>query len=111
MKIFAKQHVLKVDSIADLFASTRSDIFLEKSFIPYLDIPSADPLNAYLYDFFRHGVVKRIEIANGIRRGEIWFLLNDFGYCRDKFGELVDGRANELVCYGESNGKRRCLKW
>lgn len=66
------------DSIADLCASTRSDIFLEKAVIPYLDIPSATPLNAYLYDFFRHGVVKEIETANGIRRGEIWFLLKDF---------------------------------
>lgn len=66
------------DSIADLCASTRSDIFLEKAVIPYLDIPSAAPLNAYLYDFFRHGVAQQIEIANGIRRGEIWFLLNDF---------------------------------
>lgn len=66
------------DSIADLCASTRSDIFLEKAVIPYLDIPSTVPLNAYLYDFFRHGAVQQLEIANGIRRGEIWFLLNDF---------------------------------
>lgn len=66
------------DSIADLCASTRSDIFLEKAVIPYLDIPSATPLNAYLYDFFRHGVIQQIEKANGIRKGEIWFLLNDF---------------------------------
>lgn len=66
------------DSIADLCASTRSDIFLEKAVIPYLDIPSTVPLNAYLYDFFRHGIAQQIEIANGIRKGEIWFLLNDF---------------------------------
>lgn len=65
-------------SIADLCASTRSDIFLEKAVIPYLDIQSATPLNAYLYDFFRHGVIQQIEKANGIRKGEIWFLLKDF---------------------------------
>lgn len=59
------------DSIADLCASTRSDIFLEKAVIPYLDIPSIVPLNAYLYDFFRHGAVQQIEKANRIRRGEI----------------------------------------
>ena len=38
----------------------------------------AAPLNAYLYDFFRHGVAQQIDNANGIRRGENWFLLNDF---------------------------------
>lgn len=66
------------DSIADLCASTRSDIFLEKAIIPHLEIPSAAPLNAYLYDFFRHGATHQLEIANGIRKGDIWFLLNDF---------------------------------
>lgn len=71
-------HSDEFDSIADLCASTRSDIFLEKAVIPYLDIPSAMPLNAYLYDFFRHGIYQQIESANKIRRGEIWFLFNDF---------------------------------
>lgn len=65
-------------SIADLCSSTRSGIFLEKAVIPHLDIPSTTPLNAYLYDFFMHGAVQPLEIANGIRRGEVWFLLNDF---------------------------------
>lgn len=66
------------DSIADLCASTRSDNFLGKAAIPYLDIHPTVLLNAYLYDFFRHGSVQQIETANGILRGEIWFLLNDF---------------------------------
>lgn len=29
-------------------------------------------------DFFKHGDVFTIERANGIRRADIWFLLNDF---------------------------------
>ncbi|MCJ1385234.1 hypothetical protein MMC17_008355 [Xylographa soralifera] len=65
-------------SISDLCSSTRSGIFLEKAVIPHLDIPSDTPLNAYLYDFFMHGAVQPLEIANGIRKGDVWFLLNDF---------------------------------
>lgn len=65
-------------SISDLCSSTRSGIFLEKAVIPQIDIPSPVPLNAYLYDFFMHGAVRPLEIANGIGRGDVWFLLNDF---------------------------------
>ena len=65
-------------SISDLCSSTRSGIFLEKAVIPHLDIPSDSPLNAYLYDFFMHGAIQPLEIANGIRKGDVWFLLNDF---------------------------------
>ena len=36
------------------------------------------PLNAWLLDFFKHGDVNTLEKANGIRKADIWFLLNDF---------------------------------
>ena len=65
-------------SIDDLCSSTRSGIFLEKAVIPQIDIFSEAPLNAYLYDFFMHGAIEPLEIANKIRRGDIWYLLNDF---------------------------------
>ncbi|KAI9764046.1 MAG: hypothetical protein M1840_008922 [Geoglossum simile] len=65
-------------SITDLCQSTRSGIFLEKSVIPQLDIHQDLPLNAYLYDYFMHGAVEPLEIANRIRKGDIWYLLNDF---------------------------------
>lgn len=59
------------DSINDFCASTRSDIIPEKAVIPDLHIPSAALLNAYFYDFFRHGVAQQIEIADRIRRGNL----------------------------------------
>jgi hypothetical protein len=31
-----------------------------------------------LYDFYKHGDVVTLEKANGIRKGDVWFLLNDF---------------------------------
>ena len=65
-------------SIDDLCSSTRSGIFLEKAVIPYINTFSDSPLNAYLYDFFMHGAIEPLEIANKIRKGDIWYLLNDF---------------------------------
>ncbi|RXW18628.1 hypothetical protein EST38_g7226 [Candolleomyces aberdarensis] len=35
-------------------------------------------LNAYLYDFYIHGQADMIIVANGIRRDDLWFLLEDF---------------------------------
>lgn len=36
------------------------------------------PLNAYLYDFFRHGCLEPLEVVNHISRSDSWYLLNDF---------------------------------
>lgn len=68
-------------SISDLCHTTRSGVFLEEAVIPYISLypeESDVPLNAYLYDFFKHGDVTALDKANRIRRGEVWFLLNDF---------------------------------
>ena len=35
-------------------------------------------VNAYLLDFYIHGQVPTLAHANGIRRGDIWYLLQDF---------------------------------
>ncbi|PGG98688.1 hypothetical protein GX51_06695 [Blastomyces parvus] len=67
--------------ISDLCEKVRSGVWLEKSVVPYLGLyPEEDslPLNAYLYDFFKHGNINAIDRDNGIRKGDIWFLLNDF---------------------------------
>ncbi|KAI9750079.1 MAG: hypothetical protein M1815_002040 [Lichina confinis] len=65
-------------SISDLCSSTRAGIFLEKSIVPHVDVPSDTPLNAYLYDFFMHGSVEPLAKANGIRKADVWFVLKDF---------------------------------
>ncbi|CAG8926156.1 unnamed protein product [Penicillium salamii] len=66
----------KCATISDLCQMVRSGVWIEESVIPYL---AASPnVNAYLYDFFKHGNVSQLESANRIRRGDIWFLLNDF---------------------------------
>ncbi|KAJ6116190.1 hypothetical protein N7523_005543 [Penicillium sp. IBT 18751x] len=57
----------------------RSGVWLEESVVPYVAVSTAcRPLNAYLYDFFKHENVQQLENANGIRRGDMWYLLNDF---------------------------------
>ncbi|KAI9657519.1 MAG: hypothetical protein M1831_004135 [Alyxoria varia] len=75
-------------SIHELCSTARSGIFLEESVIPYITVypsrPSEGghntqvPLNAYLYDFYKHGDTTTLEKANGIRKGDVWFVLNDF---------------------------------
>ncbi|KAK4623760.1 hypothetical protein CLAFUW4_05812 [Fulvia fulva] len=71
----------KFGSIHDLCATSRDGVFLEEAVIPHMDVYPQEmevPLNAYLLDFFKHGDVMTIERANGVRRADIWFLLNDF---------------------------------
>ena len=68
-------------SISDLCETTRDGVFLEEAVIPYVGIhpdETGQPLNAWLLDFFKHGDINTIERANGIRRSDIWFMLNDF---------------------------------
>ncbi|TAQ87818.1 hypothetical protein B7494_g3841 [Chlorociboria aeruginascens] len=68
-------------TIEDLCSSTREGVFLEAAVIPHLELhpdETRSPLNAYLFDFFKHGAVKPLEEANGIRKSDVWFALNDF---------------------------------
>ncbi|KAL8919833.1 MAG: hypothetical protein Q9208_006566 [Pyrenodesmia sp. 3 TL-2023] len=68
-------------SIPSLCRTVRSGVFLEESVIPHLPLNPHDtttPLNAYLYDFYMHGDVNALEAANGVRKSDVWFLLNDF---------------------------------
>lgn len=69
-------------SIHDLCTTVRSGVFLEEAVIPYM--PSSDeleaPINAWLYDFYRHGDTQAIQDDNGIRKADIWFMLNDFSF-------------------------------
>lgn len=68
-------------SVHDLCSSVRDGVFLEESAIPYMPIWPRDTttqLNAYLYDFYKHGSLEVLVRDNGIRRGDVWFLLKDF---------------------------------
>ena len=74
-------HNDKFDSIPDLCRTTRGGVFLEEAVIPHLDVypdESKTPLNAYLYDFYMHGDIETLEKANGVKKSDVWFLLNDF---------------------------------
>ncbi|QGJ02308.1 hypothetical protein CEK26_003752 [Fusarium fujikuroi] len=71
------------DSIKDLCSTARGGVFLEESSIPYLPIwpiNTTVELNAYLYDFFKHGSLKVLVRDNLIKRGDgdVWFHLKDF---------------------------------
>ena len=78
------------DSFANVFElmqTSRSGINLNAHAIPsmsHLTASSSDKhdeqhmMNAYLLDFYIHGQVSTLAHANGIRRGDIWYLLQDF---------------------------------
>lgn len=68
-------------SISDLCDMVRSGVWLEKAVVPYVgdfQENNGTLLNAYLYDFYRHGNTKEVIYANGIRRSDLWFHLHDF---------------------------------
>ena len=69
------------ESIHDLCNTSRSGVFLEEAVVPHVGLYPEDselPLNGYLYDFFNAGDVNALITANKIRRGDVWFVLNDF---------------------------------
>ena len=64
----------KFTSIEDLCSSTREGVFLESAVLPHLELHPEEtkaPLNAYLYDFYTHGAVAPLEVANGIRKSDV----------------------------------------
>lgn len=62
-------------SVDDLASSVRNNIFIETSSIPSL--PTTMP-NSYLYAFYRHGDINKLEKENDIKRSDVWFKLKDF---------------------------------
>jgi ATP-dependent RNA helicase DDX60 len=67
-------------TISELCGTVRSDVFLAEAVVPYQKLASetTTPLNAYLYDFYRHGDKRTLEGVNHIRGNDLWFILNDF---------------------------------
>ncbi|GBB86738.1 hypothetical protein RclHR1_13130004 [Rhizophagus clarus] len=64
------------NNLEDLTNHLHSEIYLDLHSIPY--IKTDETLNAYINDFFSHGQEKALVEANGIRRGEVWRVLNEF---------------------------------
>jgi ATP-dependent RNA helicase DDX60 len=76
-------HTDSFGSIEELCWNARQGIHMNGHAIPSLnnifaDNESAFKLNAYLLDFYTHGQVESLLCANGIRRGDVWYLLQDF---------------------------------
>ncbi|KIO24167.1 hypothetical protein M407DRAFT_213317 [Tulasnella calospora MUT 4182] len=67
-------------TVADLVRTARSGLHLDKNAIPGLDdiLTLGDRLNGCILDFFTHGQTQVLLEANGIRRGDVWFLLQEF---------------------------------
>ncbi|KAJ5431201.1 hypothetical protein N7445_008933 [Penicillium cf. griseofulvum] len=81
-------------TVFELSQMVRSGVWIEDSVIPYVPVDTdenAAPLNAYLYDFFKHGSVSQLETANRIRRGDIWFVLNDFSLTLATIKASIEG--------------------
>lgn len=74
------------NSVEELVHTAREGLHLNEHAIPSLNklLASHDSddgehsLNAYLYDFYVHGQVSSLAAANSIRRGDVWYLLQDF---------------------------------
>ncbi len=71
------------ETIEELARTARSGLHLSEYAIPNMRPYTTQgegehTLNAYLLDFYTHGQGPTLAVANGIRKGELWFLLQDF---------------------------------
>jgi ATP-dependent RNA helicase DDX60 len=66
-------------------------------------------LDAYLLDFFKHGQVEALVNGNDIRRGDVWYLLDEFDRVLGAIDEslklvaqgiAVDFPGDEMKTYG-----------
>lgn len=80
-------HSDKFSSVRELARTARSGLHLNENAIPSLGHLISNgrrggglehDLNAYLLDFYTHGQVQSLAAANGIRKGDMWYLLQDF---------------------------------
>ncbi|CAE6441596.1 unnamed protein product [Rhizoctonia solani] len=64
------------NSVTELCRSTRSGLHLNSHNVPYFDYNA--PINAYALDYWQHESVRPLIDANGLRAGEVWFVLQNF---------------------------------
>ncbi|KAF9225622.1 P-loop containing nucleoside triphosphate hydrolase protein [Gyrodon lividus] len=105
------------DSIANLARTARRGLSLNEHAIPSFarittpaDRSTGDfALNAYILDFYTHGQVRPLSDANGIRRGDIWFVLQDFDLTlmtvRGVLEQLILRKGQEGAAEGSDAGE------
>lgn len=78
-------HADTFQSVPELARTCRTGLHLNEYGIPSMQQFVAGPgegdtlpLNAYLLDFYTHGQSAALVAANGIRQGDLWYLLEDF---------------------------------
>ena len=66
--------------VRELARTVRHGVHLNEHAIPTVEhiLDPKLPLNAYLYDFFIHGQVDALVNMNGLRRGDVWFVIQAF---------------------------------
>lgn len=68
-----------IETVQGLCETVRDGVFLDASAMPHLHVTGENAdTNSYLYEFYKHGDLKMLSRKNGIRSGEVWFLLKDF---------------------------------
>ncbi|KAJ3015264.1 hypothetical protein HKX48_004690 [Thoreauomyces humboldtii] len=67
-------------SIEDLSRTLRAGVTLQTTVVPLVSdlVDERIVLDAHIVDFYKHGQFQPLIIANGIRPGDVWQMLNDF---------------------------------
>ncbi|KAF8843868.1 P-loop containing nucleoside triphosphate hydrolase protein [Paxillus ammoniavirescens] len=104
------------DSVANLARTARRGLALNEHAIPsvaHITAPTDGStgqfaLNAYILDFYTHGQVRPLSDANAIRRGDIWFVLQEFDLTlmtvRGVLEQLILGKKQVAVSEGSDAG-------
>jgi len=104
-------------SVEELARTARHGLHLNEHAIPSMShltpasaaVEAPVALNAYLLDFYIHGQVKALAAANGIRRGDVWYALQDFVLClktvRGALEQLLLEASREAIEGREEDGK------
>jgi hypothetical protein len=93
--------------VRELARTVRHGIHLNEHAIPTVEhiLDPKLPLNAYLYDFFVHGQVDALVKINGLRRGDVWFVLEAFHLVlttiRDDLENLLLIMSKDLALHEE----------
>ncbi|KAL0960256.1 hypothetical protein HGRIS_011887 [Hohenbuehelia grisea] len=99
-------HTDSFQSVAELVDSARQGLHFNLNVIPSVAHiaqggEGEHALNAYIFDFYTHGQVATLVNANGIRRGDIWYLLQDFMLSlmtiRTAFEQMMDKQSVEKL--------------